>query len=77
MMMMIDDDDQGCSYGGRRRAAPPTTYDFRPAPTKNKKFRPAQNAWHYVLYNRGSIIAQYTLYTLKMTLSGSESLPGH
>ena len=32
-----------------------------------------------MFHNRGSIIAQctYMLYTLKMTLSGSESLPGH
>ena len=64
---------QGCSYSGRGRAGPPTTYDFRLA----------QFFFFFfffflvpgtMFHNRGSIIAQYTL---KMTLSGSESLPGH
>ena len=81
-------DDQGCSYGGRCRAGPPTTYDFRPA-QKNKKNPPGTNFFIFfylffwclatMFHNRwfnNCTIYIIMLYTLKMTLSGSESLHG-
>ena len=62
---------QGCSYGGRRRAGLPTT--FPPGTIFCYFFVPGT-----MFHNRGSIIAQYTCCViLKMTLSGSESPPGH
>ena len=72
------------TVGGAGRGRPALTISARHNPKKND-FRPAQFFFYFFLvpgtmfHNRGSIIAQYTymLYTLKMTLSGSESPPGH
>ena len=61
------------AIGKRRRAGPPTTYDFRPAQKQNKWFLPGTIFFFFFLvpetmfHNRGSIIAQYMLYTLIKT----------